>query len=101
MKAEDVRVCVIRIEGTNCEDEMAEAFRRKKELEDEQTNLRARKAELARLIDTIESLPERIEQFNDKTFLYTIDYVLVKPNALIYYFYGGEYIRVALDDCRS
>ena len=27
MKAEDVRVCVIRIEGTNCEDEMAEAFR--------------------------------------------------------------------------
>ena len=82
-------------------DEMAEAFKRKKELEDEQTNLRARKAELARLIDTIESLPERIEQFNDKTFLYTIDYVLVKPNALIYYFYGGEYIRVALDDCRS
>lgn len=27
MKAEDVKVCVIRIEGTNCEDEMAEAFR--------------------------------------------------------------------------
>lgn len=26
MKAEDVRVCVLRIEGTNCEDEMAEAF---------------------------------------------------------------------------
>ena len=26
MKAEDVRVCVIRIEGTNCEDEMANAF---------------------------------------------------------------------------
>lgn len=27
MRAEDVRVCVIRIEGTNCEDEMYEAFR--------------------------------------------------------------------------
>ncbi len=27
MKPEDVKVCVIRIEGTNCEDEMAEAFR--------------------------------------------------------------------------
>lgn len=27
MKPEDVRVCVLRIEGTNCEDEMAEAFR--------------------------------------------------------------------------
>ncbi len=27
MKAEDVKVCVIRIEGTNCEDEMANAFR--------------------------------------------------------------------------
>lgn len=27
MKAEDAKVCVIRIEGTNCEDEMAEAFR--------------------------------------------------------------------------
>ena len=27
MKASDVKVCVIRIEGTNCEDEMAEAFR--------------------------------------------------------------------------
>ena len=26
MKAEDVRVCVIRIEGTNCEDEMANAW---------------------------------------------------------------------------
>lgn len=26
MKAEDVRVCVLRIEGTNCEDEMAYAF---------------------------------------------------------------------------
>ena len=26
VKAEDVRVCVIRIEGPNCEDEMAEAF---------------------------------------------------------------------------
>lgn len=26
MKPEDVRVCVIRIEGTNCEDEMALAF---------------------------------------------------------------------------
>ena len=26
MKAEDVRVCVVRIEGTNCEDEMANAF---------------------------------------------------------------------------
>ena len=26
MKAEDVKVCVIRIEGTNCEDEMANAF---------------------------------------------------------------------------
>lgn len=26
MKAEDVKVCVIRIEGTNCEDEMAYAF---------------------------------------------------------------------------
>ncbi len=26
MKPEDVRVCVIRIEGTNCEDEMANAF---------------------------------------------------------------------------
>ncbi len=27
MKPEDVKVCVIRMEGTNCEDEMAEAFR--------------------------------------------------------------------------
>ena len=27
MKPEDVRVCVVRIEGTNCEDEMAYAFR--------------------------------------------------------------------------
>lgn len=27
MKAEDVRVCVLRIEGTNCEDEMYQAFR--------------------------------------------------------------------------
>jgi phosphoribosylformylglycinamidine synthase subunit PurQ / glutaminase len=27
MKPEDVKVCVLRIEGTNCEDEMAEAFR--------------------------------------------------------------------------
>ena len=27
MKAGDIKVCVIRIEGTNCEDEMAEAFR--------------------------------------------------------------------------
>ena len=27
MKAEEIKVCVIRIEGTNCEDEMAEAFR--------------------------------------------------------------------------
>jgi len=27
MKPEDVKVCVVRIEGTNCEDEMAEAFR--------------------------------------------------------------------------
>ena len=27
MKPEDIRVCVIRIEGTNCEDEMAYAFR--------------------------------------------------------------------------
>lgn len=27
MKAEDVKVCVLRIEGTNCEDEMASAFR--------------------------------------------------------------------------
>ena len=27
MKASDVRVCVVRIEGTNCEGEMAEAFR--------------------------------------------------------------------------
>lgn len=27
MKAQDVKVCVLRIEGTNCEDEMAEAFR--------------------------------------------------------------------------
>ena len=26
MKPEDVRVCVLRIEGTNCEDEMADAF---------------------------------------------------------------------------
>ena len=26
MKPEDVKVCVIRIEGTNCEDEMAGAF---------------------------------------------------------------------------
>lgn len=26
MKAEDVKVCVVRIEGTNCEDEMANAF---------------------------------------------------------------------------
>ena len=26
MKAEDVKVCVLRIEGTNCEDEMAYAF---------------------------------------------------------------------------
>ena len=28
MKAEDVKVCVVRIEGTNCEDEMANAFNR-------------------------------------------------------------------------
>ena len=27
MNAQDVKVCVLRIEGTNCEDEMAEAFR--------------------------------------------------------------------------
>lgn len=27
MKPEDVKVCVLRIEGTNCEEEMAEAFR--------------------------------------------------------------------------
>ncbi|MDD4222213.1 MAG: phosphoribosylformylglycinamidine synthase subunit PurQ [Methanomethylophilus sp.] len=27
MKAQDVKVCVLRIEGTNCEDEMVEAFR--------------------------------------------------------------------------
>ena len=26
MKAEDVKVCVIRMEGTNCQDEMAQAF---------------------------------------------------------------------------
>ena len=27
MKPENIRVCVLRIEGTNCEDEMADAFR--------------------------------------------------------------------------
>ena len=27
MKAEDVKVCVLRIEGTNCEDEMYQAFK--------------------------------------------------------------------------
>ncbi|MDO5838244.1 MAG: phosphoribosylformylglycinamidine synthase subunit PurQ, partial [Methanomassiliicoccales archaeon] len=27
MRPEDVRVCVLRIEGTNCEDEMYEAFK--------------------------------------------------------------------------
>ncbi len=42
MKPEDVRVCVIRIEGTNCEDEMAYAF--------EDVGARAEKVHLKQLI---------------------------------------------------
>ncbi|MBQ2623201.1 recombinase family protein [Candidatus Saccharibacteria bacterium] len=80
--------------------EMIKAMAEKKRLEEEQNNLRARKAELERFIKTIKSLPAQLTKFDAKTFIQTIDYVTVKPTLLIYNFYGGEHIRVSLEDIK-
>ena len=77
--------------------EMIKALSRKKELEEEQDNLRARKAELERFIETIEKLPNSLTKFNGPVFLRTIDHITVRPASLVYNFYGDEHISIPLE----
>ena len=72
MKAEDVRVCVIRIEGTNCEDEMANAF--------EMVGAKAEKVHLKQLLGQCDpSLKRSLEEFD----------ILAFPGG----FSAGDYVR--------
>ena len=72
MKPEDVRVCVIRIEGTNCEDEMANAW-----------NMVGAKAEKVHLKQLIGQAPENMRRSLE-------DYdVLAFPGG----FSAGDYVR--------
>ena len=72
MKAEDVRVCVIRIEGTNCEDEMANAF--------EMVGAKAEKVHLKQLIGQAPAgLARSLEDYD----------VLAFPGG----FSAGDYVR--------
>ena len=72
MKPEDVRVCVIRIEGTNCEDEMANAW-----------NMVGAKAEKVHLKQLIGQAPEDMRRSLE-------DYdVLAFPGG----FSAGDYVR--------
>jgi len=72
MKAEDVKVCVLRIEGTNCEDEMAEAF--------SMVGVSAEKVHLKQLIgQSPASLARDLEDFD----------VLALPGG----FSAGDYVR--------
>ena len=80
--------------------EMIKALSRKKELEEEQDNLRARKAELERFIETIEKLPNSLTKFNGPVFLKTIDHITVRPASLVYHFYGDEHISIPLEEVR-
>lgn len=80
--------------------EMIKALSRKKELEEEQDNLRARKAELERFIETIEKLPNSLTKFNGPVFLRTIDHITVRPASLVYHFYGDEHISIPLEEVR-
>ena len=80
--------------------EMAEALANKRRLKEEQDSLRARKAEITRLISAIRSLPDKVTTFNSQVFSQTIDSIIVKPTALVFNFYGGEHIRVNLDILR-
>lgn len=72
MKAEDVRVCVLRIEGTNCEDEMAEAF--------EDVGAKAEKVHLKQLLG--QCSPELKRSLEDYD-------VLALPGG----FSAGDYVR--------
>ena len=72
MKAEDVRVCVVRIEGTNCEDEMANAF--------EMVGAKAEKVHLKQLLGQCDpSLRRNLEEYD----------VLAIPGG----FSAGDYVR--------
>ncbi len=72
MKAEDVRVCVVRIEGTNCEDEMANAF--------EMVGAKAEKVHLKQLLGQCDpSLKRSLEDYD----------ILAFPGG----FSAGDYVR--------
>lgn len=72
MKAEDVKVCVVRIEGTNCEDEMANAF--------EMVGAKAEKVHLKQLLGQCDpSLRRNLEEYD----------VLAIPGG----FSAGDYVR--------
>ena len=72
MKAEDVRVCVVRIEGTNCEDEMANAF--------EMVGAKSEKVHLKQLLGQCDpSLKRSLEDYD----------ILAFPGG----FSAGDYVR--------
>ncbi|MDR1404341.1 MAG: phosphoribosylformylglycinamidine synthase subunit PurQ [Candidatus Methanoplasma sp.] len=72
MKPEEIRVCVLRIEGTNCEDEMADAFR--------MAGAQAEKVHLKQL--TGETFPEMKRNLEDYD-------ILALPGG----FAAGDYVR--------
>ena len=81
--------------------EMKEAMSQKKALEQKQSELRARKSEITRLIKTVQSLPDKLTRFDKHTFISTTNFITVKKDALIYQFYGDEYIRVPLEEAKK
>lgn len=76
-------------------------LQQKKALEEEKQQLGSDKKTIQTFMHTIEALPEKIVKFSGKSFLETIDHVEVSQTTLSYHFYGGECVKVKINDMKE
>ena len=81
--------------------ELEELQARNKELEEERTNLNSDQKLIKTFMDVFGDMPDQLTRFNGKLFIKTIDRVEVGTTALLYYFYGGECIKVNLEKIKK
>lgn len=84
--------------------EMNQALAKKAALEDEFNNLRIKQAEIITLINTLKELPANLMTFNkvaEDSFSNIIDYISVNSRSITYHLYGGERIKLKVEDVKN
>ena len=70
-------------------------------LEEEKMSLASEKSKIRTFLETLNSMPENPIRFNGKYFINTIDRVEVGKTDITFHFYGGESIKVTIEQLKK